>query len=187
MKHDNLLSATRTKYIETKEYFYSPMDVNICTFDKKTFLICWSHKTDILSLVLQVGQLMPPVEVLASRPFVSRVHHDYKIHRKPRSEVELVAQKVLLSKGPMVTPRIVNSILSGKKPVCQIIEVMELLDREGFGQYCSEIRSTRNPASMRKIFVKKIPDELGYELLLRYGVTLEGYHAMYHSPGRTNL
>ena len=106
-----------------------------------------------------------------------------KVLRQPTSDFEMIVQKVLLSKGPMVTPRIVNSIMSGRKSVSEIVEVMRAMDREGLGEYFDDMRTKLSPGAPRKMFVKKSADEI-MDDLERYGVSPSAYEEMYHTPGR---
>ncbi|KAK2151105.1 hypothetical protein LSH36_375g02002 [Paralvinella palmiformis] len=111
-------------------------------------------------------------------PFFYRMSRSTKVLRQPTSDFEMIVQKVLLSKGPMVTPRIVNSIMSGRKSVSEIVEVMRAMDREGLGEYFDDMRTKLSPGAPRKMFVKKSADEI-MDDLERYGVSPSAYEEIF--------
>ena len=103
-----------------------------------------------------------------------------KTFRKPVDHVEKIAQKILLSKGPMVTPRLVNSALAGKHSVSEITEVMKLLTGEGLGVYYDAYVGERC-SNRRKLFIKRPPDEITAGLE-KYGAIPEAYATLYNMP-----
>ena len=103
-----------------------------------------------------------------------------KTFRKPVDHVEKIAQKILLSKGPMVTPRLVNSALAGKHSVREITEVMKLLTEEGLGVY-HEAYVGERCNSRRKLFIKRRPEEITAGLE-KYGAIPEAYATLYNMP-----
>ena len=91
--------------------------------------------------------------------------------------MENVIQKILLSKGPCVTPRLVNSALAGKYSVSDIIQVMKYLTTEGVGHY--EESSVKSVT--RKLFIKKPLDEIK-DAVERYGARADAYNLLYNMP-----
>ncbi|KAK2151111.1 hypothetical protein LSH36_375g02075 [Paralvinella palmiformis] len=82
-------------------------------------------------------------------------------------------RRILLAKGPVVTPRKIQMSFHGRLKVSDVIHAMEQMSALGFGMLC------QYESSSNKFFQKADPDHLDDKALLAYNVTAYEYRRNY--------
>ena len=89
-----------------------------------------------------------------------------------------LTRKILLSKGNMVTPRLVSMSCAGKCSVNLVIGEMNRLSAEGSGYYYPEYICPEK-GSTRKVFIKRPTEEM-QDTFIRYGISQDEYDYRYN-------
>ena len=88
---------------------------------------------------------------------------DEKSHKLPiknaRDSFGYLVQKILLSKGGSITPRLVSQSCAGQTTVREVVTVMEKLSEDGVGQYFN-VYQEFGIEKHRKMFIKKPLNEI---------------------------